>query len=81
MSDAPVIAQKNPFAVELTEGKTYFWCACGRSSRQPFCDGSHTATKFTSVRFVAEETGVAWLCGCKHTANPPFCDGTHGTLP
>ena len=80
MSDAPTIAQKNPFAVELTEGKTYFWCACGRSARQPFCDGSHAGTTFTSVRFVAEETGPAWLCGCKHTANPPFCDGSHGTV-
>lgn len=79
-STVPVVARKNPFTFELTEGKTYFWCACGRSARQPFCDGSHAGTAFTSVRFVAEETGIAWLCGCKHTANPPFCDGTHGTL-
>jgi CDGSH-type Zn-finger protein len=80
MTDVPVIAQKAPFTVELTEGKTYFWCACGQSARQPFCDGSHKTTSFTPKSFVAEKTGTAWLCGCKHTGNAPFCDGTHKSL-
>jgi len=74
----PVIAQKGPFAVELEEGKQYSWCACGRSSNQPFCDGSHKGTEFSPIRFTAEETKTAYLCGCKHTGSKPFCDGTHG---
>lgn len=76
----PVIAQKAPFPVELEEGKAYFWCACGRSRNQPFCDGSHKGTGLTPVRFVAEKTGRKFLCGCKVSGNRPFCDGTHKTL-
>lgn len=76
----PVIAQKGPYRVELEAGKTYFWCRCGRSKSQPFCDGSHKGTDFTPVKFTAEKSGTAWLCGCKHTGNPPFCDGTHKSL-
>lgn len=76
----PVIAQKAPFRVEVQEGKVYFWCACGRSSKQPFCDGSHKGTGFEPVRFVADKTGAAFFCGCKHTARRPLCDGTHKTL-
>ncbi|MCT8330497.1 CDGSH iron-sulfur domain-containing protein [Albidovulum sediminis] len=79
MSDAstPIIAQKGPYAVELEAGKTYFWCACGRSQRQPFCDGSHKDTTFKPLKFTAEESRRAFLCGCKHTARQPFCDGAH----
>lgn len=76
----PTIAQKAPFAVELEAGKTYFWCACGQSKNQPFCDGSHKTTPFTPTKFEATESKTAWLCGCKHSAKAPFCDGTHKGL-
>lgn len=62
-------------------GRNYAWCACGRSARQPFCDGSHKGTGFTPYVFKAEQSGEQWFCGCKHTAGRPFCDGTHNTLP
>lgn len=80
MSDVPIIAQKGPFTVELQAGKTYWWCACGRSKTQPFCDGSHKVTSITPKPFTAEKDGKAWLCGCKQSKNAPFCDGTHKTL-
>ncbi|GIV22571.1 MAG: CDGSH iron-sulfur domain-containing protein [Bacteroidia bacterium] len=75
----PVIAQKAPFGKELQPG-TYWWCACGRSQNQPFCDGSHKGTGFAPVKFVLEESKKVWLCGCKHAHTPPFCDGTHKNL-
>ncbi len=74
------IAAKEPKAVELEEGKTYAWCACGESSNQPFCDGSHKGSEFSPVVFKAEESKTAYLCQCKQTNNPGFCDGTHATL-
>lgn len=80
MTDAPHIAQKAPFKVELEADKTYFWCACGKSANQPFCDGSHKGSSFTPVKFTATETKTAFLCGCKHSAKTPFCDGSHKTL-
>ena len=80
MSDTPVIARKEPFAVEVEEGKTYFWCACGRSKNQPFCDGSHKGTGFDPVKYTAESSRKLFFCGCKHTAKPPLCDGTHNRL-
>ena len=80
MSEEAVIAQKAPYPVEVTEGKTYYWCACGRSKNQPFCDGSHQGTGFEPVAFTAEKTETAYLCGCKRTANQPYCDGTHKSL-
>ncbi len=73
----PVRAADSPFKVSVTEGKTYFWCACGKSQKQPFCDGSHKGSEFTPVRFSAEKTKDVWLCGCKSTGNQPFCDGSH----
>ena len=78
--DTPIIAQKAPFPVDLVAGKTYFWCACGRSQKQPFCDGSHKVTTLSPVKFTAAESKRAFLCGCKQTASQPFCDGTHKTL-
>jgi CDGSH-type Zn-finger protein len=76
----PKIAQKGPYNVQLEEGKRYHWCACGHSSNQPFCDGSHKGTGITPLAFTAEKTEEAHLCGCKQTKNPPFCDGTHNNL-
>ncbi|HID50089.1 MAG TPA: CDGSH iron-sulfur domain-containing protein [Chromatiales bacterium] len=80
MSSEPVIARKEPYVVELKAGETYYWCACGRSKSQPFCDGSHQGTGLEPVAFTAEQGGTSYLCGCKQTANPPFCDGTHQRL-
>ena len=78
--EEPRIAQKSPYAVDVEEGKTYYWCACGRSTNQPFCDGSHKETSFTPVAFTAEKTGQVHLCGCKYTKKPPFCDGAHAKI-
>jgi len=75
----PTIAAKMPAQVNLESG-TYFWCACGKSSKQPFCDGSHIGSEFVPVMFKIAEKQEAWLCQCKHTKNPPYCDGTHKTL-
>jgi CDGSH-type Zn-finger protein len=80
MSEDALIAQKEPYAVELDQGRTYYWCACGRSKAQPFCDGSHQGTGLEPLAFTAEKSGTAYLCGCKRTVKPPFCDGTHNSL-
>ena len=76
----PVPAQMAPYQVTLEAGKSYAWCACGRSSEQPFCDGSHKDTGLTPIVFKAEESMDAWLCGCKAPANKPHCDGTHNRI-
>ena len=73
----PTRAGDMPQMIELEEGKTYAWCACGDSKNQPFCDGSHATTEFTPVIFKAEESGTKALCMCKQTGGQPFCDGTH----
>ena len=80
MSDVPNIAQKAPYPVELEAGKTYFWCSCGQSKAQPFCDGSHKGSSFTPTKFTAEESKTAYLCGCKHSKAGAFCDGSHKAL-
>jgi CDGSH-type Zn-finger protein len=80
MSNEAVVAQKAPFAVEVKAGETYYWCACGRSKNQPFCDGAHKGTGIEPMAFTAEKTETAYLCGCKRSANPPFCDGAHKAL-
>jgi glutamate synthase domain-containing protein 2/CDGSH-type Zn-finger protein len=76
----PIAADNKPIAVQLETGKEYYWCSCGRSKQQPFCDGSHRGTGLEPVRFTAEETGEATLCQCKGTRNRPFCDGSHVNL-
>ncbi len=76
----PVVAQKAPFPVEVEEGKTYFWCACGRSASQPFCDGSHKDTGITPMKYTAEASKKLFFCGCKATDKAPLCDGTHNGL-
>ncbi|MDF1716694.1 MAG: CDGSH iron-sulfur domain-containing protein [Antarcticimicrobium sp.] len=80
MPDTPIIAQKSPFPVEVEAGKTYFWCACGRSAKQPFCDGSHKGTAITPVKYTAEADGKVFFCGCKASSKAPLCDGTHAKL-
>lgn len=77
MSDVPRIAQKEPYRVEVEAGKAYFWCACGRSANQPFCDGSHKVTSLRPVKYTAEKDGTVFFCGCKHSRSKPLCDGTH----
>ena len=76
----PKIAQKAPFPVDVEAGKKYFWCACGKSANQPFCDGSHQGSEFTPVPFQADDSRTLYFCGCKHSAGKPFCDGTHNSL-
>lgn len=76
-----LIAQPKPFLITVEGGRTYFWCACGRSATQPFCDGSHRGTGMTPHQFVAPRTEEVLLCGCKRSCDAPFCDGTHTNLP
>jgi CDGSH iron-sulfur domain-containing protein 3 len=77
--DKPNIAQKSPIVKDMAAG-TYYWCACGNSKNQPFCDGAHKGTGFTPQQVViAEAKKVAW-CACKYSKNAPFCDGTHRTV-
>jgi CDGSH-type Zn-finger protein len=75
----PVIYQRSPI-VQKVEPGTYWWCACGRSKSQPFCDGSHKETRLAPKKVeITEAKTVAW-CACKHSKNMPFCDGTHSRL-
>jgi CDGSH-type Zn-finger protein len=83
MSDAapqPVIAQKAPYPVEVEAGKSYWWCTCGKSSKQPFCDGSHKRGAFSPMKYTAEKDSKLWFCGCKATGRAPLCDGRHKAL-
>jgi CDGSH iron-sulfur domain-containing protein 3 len=78
--DERVVAQPAPFPAVVEAGKAYWWCACGRSATQPFCDGSHKVTSLTPVKWVAATSGEVWFCGCKRTGTPPLCDGSHNAL-
>ena len=75
----PTIAQKKPYIIEL-EGGDYWFCTCGKSQNQPFCDGSHQGSAFSPMKFTIEEKRKVGLCGCKHSKNMPFCDGSHKDL-
>ncbi len=80
MSDQPVVAAKAPIKIAVESGKDYWWCSCGKSSKQPFCDGSHKGSSFSPMKYTADKTGDAWFCACKGTAKAPLCDGTHNKL-
>ncbi len=74
----PATPQKGPYKVKVEKGKTYFWCSCGLSAKQPFCDGSHNKEgKFKPYKHTAEEGKEIYFCGCKRTQHPPLCDGSH----
>ncbi len=77
---APVVAQKAPYEVDVEVGKKYWWCSCGQSAKQPFCDGSHKGTDFTPVEHAAHKDGTLYFCGCKATTRVPLCDGSHSKL-
>lgn len=73
----PLSPKNGPYAEDVEAGKTYYWCSCGRSKNQPYCDGSHEGTGFQPVAFTAEKSEKVYFCGCKKTANQPLCDGSH----
>ena len=76
----PNVAQIGSFEVDVEEGKKYFWCACGLSQNQPFCDGSHKTTGFSTIPYTATKTGKVHFCGCKNSSKKPLCDGSHNEL-
>ncbi|MFY7652556.1 MAG: CDGSH iron-sulfur domain-containing protein [Chitinophagaceae bacterium] len=88
--ELPKVFKKEPTAVEVEAGKTYAWCTCGLSEKNPFCDGQHkqlatevngeTVMPYKSQKYTPEQSGEVWLCNCKQTKNPPFCDGSHNHL-
>ena len=79
-SDMPAIGGREPITIYVEAGKTYWWCACGLSKRQPFCDGSHKTTSFTPVEFKPSTSEKVWFCACKRSAKKPMCDGSHKRL-
>jgi len=81
MSENPTIAGRAPIAVDVEAGKDYYWCTCGNSAKQPFCDGTHKGSSFAPMKFTAPETKTAYFCTCKQTRNGPLCDGSHKALP
>ena len=75
-----VVAQKAPYPVAVEAGKSYYWCACGLSATQPFCDGSHKGSGLAPVPFKADASKTVYFCGCKATTTAPMCDGSHSRL-
>lgn len=73
----PTRAADTPFGIDVEAGKSYFWCSCGKSAKQPFCDGSHAGTEFVPLKYDATESRKLFFCGCKATAKQPLCDGSH----
>ena len=80
-TNEPHIGGRAPIAIEVEAGKSYWWCACGRSKTQPFCDGSHKGTAFTPSEYIPGATGKAFFCTCKRSAKAPLCDGSHKQIP
>jgi CDGSH-type Zn-finger protein len=80
MSDMPEIGGRAPIPVPVEAGKSYWWCACGRSQKQPFCDGSHKGTSFSPIEWQAEKAEEAWFCACKRSGKRPMCDGSHKNI-
>ena len=75
------MSMRKPYPIEVEEGTNYFWCSCGKSNKQPFCDGSHVGSEYAPMRFVAKKSEKVFFCGCKATENSPFCDGNHQKIP
>ena len=76
----PEMASKTPLETKVEAGQTYWWCSCGKSQDQPFCDGSHKGSHFSPIEYTATESTTVWFCGCKKTAGQPMCDGSHNSL-
>ncbi|HJN22660.1 MAG TPA: CDGSH iron-sulfur domain-containing protein [Rhodospirillales bacterium] len=78
--NGPVMARKGPYDVEVEAGEEYYWCTCGRSKKQPWCDGVHKEVGMKPLVYTAEKSTALSFCGCKAIKTPPFCDGTHSSL-
>lgn len=76
----PHVAQKAPFPVNVEAGKTYYWCVCGLSAKQPFCDGAHKGSGHAPMAWTAETAKTVYFCGCKASDRAPLCDGAHNRL-
>jgi CDGSH-type Zn-finger protein len=80
MDEKPVVAGKAAMPIEVEGGKTYYWCSCGKSAKQPFCDGAHKGSAFSPMAWTAAESGRVWFCACKQSGKAPLCDGSHKAL-
>ena len=76
----PEIPQPSPYAIDVEAGKSYWWCSCGKSKKQPFCDGSHKGSEFSPSEFKATKNETIYFCGCKQSKNGALCDGSHKSL-